>query len=253
MKDTWFEYFQNNVWPAMPWADPYRLSPEETAAVAHSIQQFQLGEGSEGNAFIQRARLFASASGDPEFVPTLQLFIKEEQRHSSNLGRFMDLHGIPHLKKHWLDQIFRRMRCLAALELIVTVLVTAEIVAVPYYRALHNATRSPLLRALCRQILLDEAAHLQYQAATLGRLRSGRSAIRRALTELFHAFLLNGTVLAVWMEHRRVFLRGRYTLAMFLKESECELSAVQQAGYPTCTPNNPASIQRPWTCNSKEN
>jgi hypothetical protein len=215
----------------MPWTDPYRLSLEERSAVAGSIQQFQLGEGSEGNAFIRRAQIFAESVGDSGFVPTLQLFIKEEQRHSAGLGRFLDLHRIPHLKKHWLDQIFRRLRRLAALELIVTVLVTAEIIAVPYYRALHDATRSALLRALCRQILLDETVHLQYQAATLARLRNGRSPVLRALTELLHAFLLHGTVLAVWMEHRNVFLRGGYTYRMLLRESERELTGVQQAAY----------------------
>src|SRR5215212_8244718 len=135
MTNTWFEYFQNNIWPTMPWASPYRLTSEEIAAVASSIQQFELGEGSEGHGFLRRAR---AATGDPHFVATLELFIKEEQRHSASLGRFLDLHGVPHLKKHWLDQIFRRIRRLAGFELIVTVLVTAEIIAVPYYRALHN-------------------------------------------------------------------------------------------------------------------
>jgi hypothetical protein len=243
MTQFWLEYFRHNAWPPMPWDDPYRLTREERSAVASSIQQFQLGEGSEGNAFIQRARRFA---GDAEFIPALRLFIQEEQRHSASLGRFLDLHGIPWLKKHWLDQVFRRIRRMAALELIVTVLVTAEIIAVPYYRALHNATQSPLLRALCGQILRDEAAHLQYQAGTLGRLRLGRSAIRRALTELLHAVLLQGTVLAVWMEHRGVFLRGGYTLAMFRQESEEELSAVQLATY-TCNAGGRSSIQSSWS------
>jgi len=236
MQGTWFQYFQNNLWPAIPWDDPYRLTAAEAAAVAASIQQFELGEGSEGNAFIRRARTFAEAAADSEFVPTLQLFIKEEQRHSASLGRFLDMHGVPHLKKHWLDQIFRRLRRMAGLELIVTVLVSAEIIAVPYYRALHNATHSPLLRALCRQILIDEAVHLQYQAETLSGLREGRSTIRRALTELAHAFLLHGTVLAVWLEHRKVFLCGGYTLAKFLQESEFELRGVQRLTYASTLP-----------------
>ncbi len=248
MTKFWFDHFQQNPWPAMPWDDPYRLTLEERKAVACSIQQFQLGEGSEGNAFIERARRFAD---DALFIPTLRLFIQEEQRHSASLGRFLALHGIPWIKKHWLDQVFRRIRRLAALELIVTVLVTAEIVAVPYYRALRKATQSPLLRALCSQILQDEAAHLQYQAGTLARLRGGRAAIQRALTDLLHAVLLQGTVLVVWMEHRSVFLRGGYTLDAFRRESEIELSAVQTATY-TCNVLGQLSIQPAWTCNSEE-
>ena len=243
MTQSWFEYFRQNTWPATPWDDPYRLTREERIAVISSIRQFQLGEGSEGNAFVERARRFG---GDPEFIPTLRLFIQEEQRHSASLGRFLDLHNCPWLKKHWLDLVFRRIRRMAALELIVTVLVSAEIIAVPYYRALHNATRSPLLRALCGQILLDEAAHLRYQAGTLARLRHGRSAVRRALTELFHALLLQGTVLAVWLEHRTVFLRGGYTLAAFRQESEVEFNAVQLATYAS-TPDGRLGLSSSWS------
>ncbi|MEO8126278.1 MAG: ferritin-like domain-containing protein [Bryobacteraceae bacterium] len=242
MTQSWLDYFRRNSWPAMPWDHPYRLTDDEKSAVSASMQQFQLGEGSEGNAFIRRAARF---SEDVEFIPTLRLFIQEEQRHSAGLARFLTLHGIPLLKKHWLDQIFRRIRRLAGLELIVTVLVSAEIVAVPYYRALHNATGAPLLRALCQQILQDEAAHLQYQAETLSRLRQGRSAIGRALVELLHAVLLQGTVLAVWMEHRRVLLRGGYSLAKFHRESEEELNTVQIAAYTW-------NSDPPWICTSKE-
>lgn len=120
-----------------------------------------------------------------------------------------------------------------------------------------NATSRPtfvsraLRRALCGQIVRDEAAHLQYQAGTLARLRLGRSAIRRALTELFHALLLHGTVLAVWMENRSLFLRDGYTLAIFRRESEHEVSTVQMATY-TCTLAGRSSIETAWTCNSKE-
>lgn len=243
MTKSWFDYFRRNAWPAMPWDDAYRLTEEERSAVASSIQQFQLGEGSEGTAFIDRAHRF---DDDAEFISTLRLFIQEEQRHSASLGRFLHLHGIPRLKKHWLDQVFRRIRRMAALELIVTVLVTAEMIAVPYYRALRNATESPLLRALCGQILQDEVAHLQYQSGTLARLRVGRSAMRRALTELAHAVLLNATVLAVWMEHRGVFVRGGYTLATFSRESEGELSAVQLATY-TCNAGERSRVPRSWS------
>jgi len=248
MEQSWLDYFRRNSWPAMPWDDPYRLTRDEINAVAGSIQQFQLGEGSEGNAFVRRA---ARLGDDIDFVPTLRLFIQEEQRHSASLARFLGLHGIPLLRKHWLDQVFRRIRRMAGLELIVTVLVSAEIVAVPYYRALHNATQSPLLRTLCRQILQDEAAHLQYQAETLSRLRRSRSAIDRALVELFHALLLQGTVLTVWIEHRSVFLRGGYTLAKFHRESEEELNTVQTAAYAYDS-SSPMRMKAAWICNSNE-
>ena len=52
-----------------------------------------------------------------------------------------------------------------------TVLVTAEVLAIPFYQALRDATRSSLLRAICVRILCDEASHLNYQALTIGLIR----------------------------------------------------------------------------------
>src|SRR5207245_9502874 len=103
--------------------------------------------------------------------PSLELFIAEEQRHSAILGRFLDRERILRLTNHWLDSMFRRLRKLAGLEVCAMVLVTAEVLAVPFYQALRYATRSPLLRSICMRILCDEAAHLNYQALTLGLVR----------------------------------------------------------------------------------
>jgi hypothetical protein len=38
------------------------------------------------------------------------LFIKEEQRHSEYLGRFLDSQSTPRLSKLWIDKIFRKIR-----------------------------------------------------------------------------------------------------------------------------------------------
>src|SRR5216684_6603784 len=105
------------------------------------------------------------------FLPALELFIAEEQSHSGMLGRFQDREGIPRLPSHWLDRIFRRLRKLAGLEVCAMVLVTAEVLAIPFYQALRDATRSRLLRSICARILCDEAAHLDYQALTIGLIR----------------------------------------------------------------------------------
>ena len=66
------------------------------------------------------------------------------------------LSGIPRLSAHWLDGIFRRLRKLAGLEACAAVLVTAEVLAMAYYQALRDATRSQLLRSLCARILVEE-------------------------------------------------------------------------------------------------
>ncbi len=60
------------------------------------------------------------------------------------------------------------------------VLATAEVLAIPYYTALRDATGSPLLRSICCRILTEEAQHLRFQAFTFWRLGSRRAVLLRA-------------------------------------------------------------------------
>ena len=215
----WIDYFQRNrQHPPLPWDDTYQLSLEERAAVAGSIQQFQLGEGARGRGLLRRAEIYARRASDPEFVSALRLFIAEEQRHSADLARFLTQQGIAVRSAHWVDTTFRKLRKLMGLEVCVSVLVTAELIAVPYYRALRDATESRLLRALCRRILCDEAQHLRFQAATLARLRRQRPWMLRRATMIGHKLFLLGTALVVWCEHHRVCCRGGYWFNRFIWE-----------------------------------
>ncbi|MGH9667738.1 MAG: hypothetical protein ACRD9L_25250, partial [Bryobacteraceae bacterium] len=143
----WVAYFRGNApEPALPWDDPYRLSGAERVAVSASIQQFQLGENASGARLLERAQTWARQAGDAAYVAALRLFIGEEQRHSRTLARFLEIHGIGCLRRHWIHGAFRWIRCVAGLELCMRVLATAEVIAMPYYSALRDATGSPLLR-----------------------------------------------------------------------------------------------------------
>src|SRR5688572_26644629 len=137
----WLEVFRKNGIDssALPWEDDYHLTSMEMKAVAGSIRQFQLGEGSNGRGLIRRADQDAAARQDPCFGHAIRAFIAEEQRHSAHLGRFMSQQGIRPLESHWVDHVFRRVRNLGGLELCLSVLSTAEMIAVPYYRALREA------------------------------------------------------------------------------------------------------------------
>jgi hypothetical protein len=220
----WCVYFHRNCSGAsgLPWDVPHCLTPGERTAITKSIQQFQLGEGSEGKRLLQRGEAFARAAGDADFVAALTLFIREEQRHSAHLGRFMEQQGIPIAEHHWVDTMFRRLRGLAGLELSLRVLVTAELIAVPYYRALRDATASPLLRALCARILRDEAGHLRFQAWMLARTGMARPHRAHWLIAAAHAAFLLGTSLLVWIDHHRVFIAAGYRLDQFLEETLLE-------------------------------
>jgi hypothetical protein len=221
--ERWHAHFERNRErpPDLPWDDPYRLTAAERRAVAPSIRMFQLGEFARGRGLTRRAAAEAELAGDAWFLAALRLFIAEEQGHSGMLGRFLDREGVPRAGSAWADSVFRRLRKLAGIELCVMTLVTAEVLAIPFYRALRDATRSPLLRAICMRILCDEAAHLNYQALTLGTLRRPLDERSRSWRRALHAALFHGTALLVWRQHRRVFRAARRTFGSYWREAQC--------------------------------
>lgn len=108
------------------------------------------------------------------------------------------------------DSVFRRLRHLAGLELAISVLVTAEIVAQVYYQALAAATGSTILKALCEQILRDEDPHVRFQCERLAILRRRRGRAWRTLCVAAHRVLMLGTLPVVWMKHRRALVAGGF-------------------------------------------
>jgi hypothetical protein len=221
-ESDWIRYFRANAAePCLPWDDGYRLSGAERAVVIESIQQFQLGENAQGRRLLQRAAVL-----DGEFVQALRLFIKEEQRHSDLLGRFLATQGARCLHRHWVHAAFRRVRGWAGLEMRMRVLATAEVLAIPYYTALGNATSSPLLRSICSRILAEEAEHLRFQAFTFGRLASRRARLSRTIAHALHRGFLMLTTLLVWTEHRLVFRAGGYSLRQLWRQSLTEGEAL---------------------------
>ena len=170
---SWIHYFHHNNWSATDLcpAGGATLSAQERELITTSLQQFQLGEGSDGLGLLRRANEFSSRNAIDSLPEAMQRFIREEQRHSAVLGLFLDRESIPRLHRHWVDHLFRRIRNLAGFELILTVLVTAEFIAIPYYTAIHDATKSECLRKIARRILNDEVQHLEFQADNWLRVR----------------------------------------------------------------------------------
>ena len=141
----------------------------------------------------------------------------------------MQREAIPASRKHWVDTVFRHLRVLAGLELSLRVLVSAEIIAVPYYRALCAATSSFLLQAICSEILGDEAAHLRYQASMLARLGAQRAHwVDRIISRVHQLFLL-ATCYVVWVEHGQVFRAAGYSRQGFLTEAFWEFNWLDRA------------------------
>ena len=215
--NEWYHYFQANRvhFDHLDRNDNKPLTGEERTCITTSIRQFQRGEHSEGKHFLE----FAKSMRDNSYVEAVKVFIKEEQDHAFVLGRFMDIHGIERIKEDWLDNVFRRLRKLAGLEGTVTVLLTAEIIAMPYYKALHCATASRLLRQICKQILVDEEMHLRFQSYTLRLLYKRKTWLSVVFSRLVHNVLMAGTIFMVWRWHRRVLRAGGYGIVSFFKDT----------------------------------
>lgn len=215
----WLDYFQWNAEEpdTLPWEARESLSPLERMRIAKSIAAFQLGENSEGSSLLK----FARAYGDREGFAVLPLvtasFILEERKHSAMLARFMDKHGIPRLRSDWTDSVFRRLRRPFGFAASVSVLITAEIIALVYYRALREATGSRLLRALCNKILDDEKAHVEYESALI-RFAQEAGGWRTRIWRACQRLLFAATVAVVFREHRDVLRSGGYPWKRFRQD-----------------------------------
>ncbi len=214
---SWLHYFRHNSWSASdlcPGGEA-TLSPEEREMIATSLQQFQLGEGSDGLGLLRRANQFGNSKCIAALSEPMQRFIREEQRHSAVLGLFLDRESIPRLNHHWVDHVFRKIRNLAGFELMLTVLVTAEFIAIPYYTAIHDATKSECLRKIARRILNDEAQHLEFQADNLALCAAERSDLGRFLTIAIHWLLLSLAAALVYSMHSRLFRKAKLSPLRF--------------------------------------
>ncbi len=225
----WLTHFLANARrPALiDWSLEPSLDPRERALLERSIATFQLGESSDGSRLRCFAREYSARSGDDRLVLITEHFIREEQLHASLLAEFMERNGIPRLQSHWSDFVFRALRSLAGYELSISVLISAEIIGIVYYRCLRAATSSWALRTLCTRLLEDEDAHVAYESDVLTAIRQERSPVLRSLSEALHRFLFAGAALAVWIGHHGVLRAGGLGPLDYLRECASQWRAVR--------------------------
>ncbi|MGQ0600949.1 MAG: ferritin-like domain-containing protein [Anaerolineales bacterium] len=174
---NWQTYFENNKTRrvAIPWEQGIFVEPSLRAPLTLSLQKFQLGESGEG----RKLKQCAAATGDPAYINAIHLFIEEEQRHSALLARILQSLGAPLLQRHWTNYAFVLLRHLVGLKLEVIILLTAEMIAKRYYRALHEGIRDPVLRTVFGQIRKDEEGHISFHCDMLNLAFASRPALLR--------------------------------------------------------------------------
>jgi hypothetical protein len=204
--DRWLAFFRSRRDRSveLPWDEEDALDPAVRARIARSIATFQLGESSDGTTLRAAAARYAERGGLPQLAEITPLFVAEEQLHAALLASFMKCHEIPLLRREWSDGVFRALRKLGGFDSTIAVLLVAELIAIPYYRALAAATPSPVLRRICEEIVADEIQHVTYESALLQAIRARRPAVVRALARRLHELLHAGALAVVYRGHSEV-------------------------------------------------
>ncbi|MGI6007909.1 MAG: hypothetical protein ACOX8E_10525 [Ruminococcus sp.] len=211
----WVHYFKRNAKRRLTvcFARETRLDDSYKKLIFPSITAFERGENSNGAFLKAAAAKFSDRIKDPSYAKAIEWFIREENIHSYYLAEYMGWHGIPRRTKVPLNRIFRMLRRTMGIRSEVTVLVTAEIIALSYYSALGNATESEALKSICRQMLHDELPHVIFQSYTLNHFKN------TFLTDGVRVLLMEASCLAVWIAYGNVFRAGGYGFSKFLSES----------------------------------
>jgi hypothetical protein len=220
--EQWIAFFEANRELRHPidWDTCGPLSPQERDLIGTSLQAWQRGETSDGMHLRAVADRYSIQSNDPAFREAIELFIREENRHSELMGRFLDEAGIGRAESNWAEGWFRWLRH-RSLDMAswTTPVLLAEVLALVYYDALRKATTSPALRGVCGQLLGDEAAHIRFQAERFATLFQGRSTGYRRLSMLWQGSLFLLTLLVVWWGHAHVLRAGGYTWGRYWRRA----------------------------------
>ncbi len=200
--NSWLNYFERNRCdrPPIPWQLPIEVNDALLRPLIHSLQRFQIGESGEGT----HLRAHATATGDADFAAAIDLFIKEEQEHASLMAAILRRLRAPLLTSHWSDGCFMALRHLMGLKEELLVLLLPEMIAKRYFRALHDGTRDPLLRAIFAQICHDEEGHVAFHIDTLQQLFANWAWWKLAAIRLIWRVLYRGSCLVVMWDHRAV-------------------------------------------------
>ena len=217
---NWIAHFKNNAellrvnWNLSP-----TITPQEVELILPSLQAWQLGETSDGKNLLAASTRYAAHTGDPDYVEAVQLFIKEEQKHGGNLGRYLDTIHEPRIQKDWGDSLFRKVRYFnTSMEIWTLAVIVVESTAQIFYQALKDATHCQLLKQICTDILIDEAYHITFQTERLAIIFNGKSPSSKSWRKYAYKLFFYLTATTVWLAHKKLFKAGGNSFKVFTKK-----------------------------------
>jgi hypothetical protein len=216
----WIGHFKANAQQLrVNWEQWPGVTPQEIQVILPSLQAWQLGETSEGKHLLAAATLYANKVDDPGYIEAVKFFIKEEQKHGNNLGRYIDAIGKKRIRHNWGDSLFRQIRYFNTnMEIWTLAVIVVESTAQIFYQALKDATNCTLLKEICTDILIDEAYHITFQTERLAIIYSGKNTFSRAWRKTAYKYFFYGTSCVVWFAHSKLFKAGGNTFSGYLKK-----------------------------------
>ena len=216
----WITHFEANATQErVDWNQIPGISQKEISCILPSLQAWQLGETSDGKHLVQASTKYANRIQDIEYVQAVKLFIKEEQKHGNNLGKYLDLIGKPRVKQNWGDTLFRKIRYFnTSMEIWTLAVITVESAAQVFYQALKDATGCKLLKQVCTDILIDEAYHIDFQSERMDIIYHDKDTRLQYLSRLVYPVFFFATALVIWFAHQRTFKAGGIRFGRYIRK-----------------------------------
>ena len=216
----WINHYQQNLkQKRVNWNTKPSITDKEKENILYSLKAWQLGETSEGTHLLAAATKHANKIGDKDYVEAIKLFIKEEQKHGNNLGKYIDSIGEKRTKSDWGDTLFRKLRYFnTSMELWTITVIIVEYAAQVFYQALHDATECKLLKSICNDIIIDEAHHIKFQNERLFTIFRNKSLYMRIFSVTWYCLLFLGTIHAVWFGHGKALKSGGVNKKEFMRQ-----------------------------------
>lgn len=231
----WVAYFHNNATQKrIDWRIEPKVTKHEREVIVKSLKAWQLGETSEGVNLIRATKVYADAIQDYDYLYAVKLFIKEEQKHGNNLERYLDLIGETRLSFNWGDHCFRKVRGFNTnLEIWSITVLIVETYAQLYYEAVRKSVNCPLLKVICKDILIDEAAHITFQTERLATYLDNNSSLKKLARKLSYQIFFYGISLAVWIGHRKVFAIAGFSWKTYLAKAKYKFRKINRSLFET--------------------
>jgi len=216
----WVLHFTQNLQKQrINWSITPNITAAEKKIILRSVQAWQLGETSNGSQLLCAATKYALAIGQPTYIDAITLFIKEEQKHGNNLGKYLDAIGEQRIQRNWGDTLFRTIRHIhLSMEWWTLAVITVESAAQVFYQCLKEATHCKLLQQICTDILIDEAFHIDFQVERMNIIYNSKAGCMKWLRRQFYKLFYFATIIVIWMVHKGVFNANGSSFKQYMRK-----------------------------------